>query len=109
MSYFEPKMLVGEKLKVQINLAYSAEQKLLFTSLADAIFKDSVNLLMLSTKIGAADSVEVDLTVEHLKQRYMFDTKLFNEVGVKREIEKLAAAEEIKVYPYGPGKILITF
>ncbi len=109
MSYFEPKMLAGEKLKVQINLAYSAEQKLLFASLADAIFKDSVNLLMLSTKIGAADSVEVDLTVEHLKQRYMFDIKLFNEVGVKREIEKLVAAEEMKVYPYGPGKILITF
>lgn len=109
MSYFEPKMLAGEKLKVQLDLAYSAEQKVLFKSLAQSIFDNAVDLLMSASKIGTSDFITVNLSVNHLGQRYMFDRKLFNEVGVKREIEKLAAEQGLKVYQVEAGKIIITF
>lgn len=109
MSYFEPKMLAGEKLRLQLDLAYTAEQKVLFKSLAENIFNNAVDLLMSATKIGSSDFIHVNLTVNHLSQRYMFDTKLFNEVGVKREIEKLAAEQGLKVYQVEAGSIIITF
>lgn len=109
MSYFEPKMLAGEKLRLQLDLAYTAEQKVLFKSLAENIFNNAVDLLMSATKIGSSDFIHVNLALNHLAQRYMFDKKLFNEVGVKREIEKLAAEQGLKVYQVEAGSIIITF
>jgi len=48
---FEPKMLLGDKLKSQISLAYTAEQKLLFKTLADYIFKEVTSVQKLEVLI----------------------------------------------------------
>lgn len=106
---FEPKMLLGDKLKSQISLAYTAEQKLLFKTLAEYIFKEASSILLESTKIGRVDTVEISLDVDHLAKRYSFNEEIYNEVGVKRELMKLAEEQGLKVYPYAPRRILITF
>ena len=108
MDCFEPKMKIGDKLKSQFELSFTAEQRLLFKSLAEVIFKDAINMLISSSKIGY-DSIDINLDVEHLYKRYMFNKSLYKEAGVRRELEKLAEAEDLKIYPYGPAKILITF
>ena len=106
---FEPKMLLGDKLKSQISLAYTAEQKLLFKTLADYIFKEVTSVLIESTKIGSADSVEVNLDINNLAKRYSFNTDIYNEIGVKQELIKLAEEKKLKVYQYTPKIIVITF
>lgn len=106
---FEPKMLLGDKLKSQISLAYTAEQKLLFKTLAEYIFKEASSILLESTKIGSIDTVEISLDVDHVAKRYNFNKEIYNEVGIKRELMKLAEEQGLKVYSYAPRRILITF
>lgn len=106
---FEPKMILGDKLKSQISLVYTAEQKLLFKTLAQYIFKEASSILIESTKTGITDTVEVSLDVDHLAKRYSFNKDIYSEIGVKRELMKIAEEQGLKIYPYAPRRILITF
>ena len=109
MNYFEPQMLLGDKLKLQISLAYTAEQKLLFKTLAEYLFKEVTSRLMVGSKIGRLDTVEVSLDVDHVAKLYNFNKEIYSEVGVKRELIKLAEDQGLKAYQYAPRTILITF